>query len=131
MRLHCIIGNHAPLPPAAANQGFQFSTCEHCGRDMVRSGRSWHAVPRRFRVVWREAATAPGHRPWVSRRGHHPLPVPVPGPVPLLSGLLGLADLVITALRVALWAFRDRMNAFSLTFRLLRPSGPVLRLPAP
>ena len=131
MRLHCIVGNHAPLPPAAANQGFQFSTCEHCGRDMVRSGRSWREVPHKFRVVWRQAATGPGHRPGVNRRNHHPLPVPMPRPVPLLSGLLGLADLVITALRVALWAFRDRMNAFSLTLRLLRPSRPVLRLPAP
>ena len=131
MRLHCIIGNHLPLPPAAANQGFQFSTCEHCGRDMVRSGRSWRAVPRKFRVVWRAAAEAPGYRPGVTRRGHHPLPVPMPRPIPLLSGLLGLADLTMAALRVAVWACRERMKAFSLNLHLLRPPRAVLRLPAP
>ena len=131
MRLHCLIGNHAPLPPAAANQGFQFSACEHCGRDMVRSGRSWREVPPNFRVVWRAAATKPGLRSGIRRQGHHPLPVPVPGPLPILSGLLGIADLVVAALRVALWACRDRLKAFSLSLRLLRPSRPLLRLPAP
>ena len=131
MRLNCIVGNHAPLPPAAANQGFQFSACEHCGRDMVRSGRSWRAVPQEFRVVWKAAATAPGHQPGVTRNSHPPLPVPVPGPTPFLSGLLGVADLVIAALRVALWACGERLKAFSLNLRLLQPSRPVLRLPAP
>jgi hypothetical protein len=131
MRFHCLVGKHVPLPPAATNQGFQFSTCEHCGRDMVRSRRSWREVPHQFRVVWRAAQLAPGHRPGLNRRGHHPLPVPMRGPIPLLSGLLGLADLAIAALRVALWSCRDRVKAFSLTLRLLRPSRPVLRLPAP
>ena len=131
MRFRCLVGNHRPLPPAAANQGFQFSTCEHCGRDMVRSGRSWREVPRQFRVVWKRATPAPGHQTGVNRRSRHPLPVPMPGPVPLLSGLLGLADLAMAALRVVLWACRERMKAFNLNLRLLRPSRPVLRLPAP
>jgi hypothetical protein len=55
----------------------------------------------------------------------------MPRPVPLLSGLFGLADLATAALRVALWACRERMKAFSLNLRLLRPPKAVLRLPSP
>ncbi|MFZ5746278.1 MAG: hypothetical protein ACOY45_01320 [Pseudomonadota bacterium] len=36
------------------NQGLDFSTCHHCGCDLIRAEQEWVEVPRGFRVVWRE-----------------------------------------------------------------------------
>ncbi len=53
MRLHCISGQHDVAPDEVCNQGFGFSHCRTCGRDMIRSHREWRPVPSGFRVVWR------------------------------------------------------------------------------
>lgn len=53
MGLRCISGRHAAAPGEVRNQGFDFSRCRRCGRDMVRSGGSWRLVPAGFRVVWK------------------------------------------------------------------------------
>ena len=130
MRLHCLIRHHAPLPPSAANQGFQFSSCSRCGSDMVRSGNAWRRVPSQFRVVWRTAGGAPRHARTAASVRHRQL-VLKPRHVPFASHLVGLLDLIRSALRVAWWAWRDRWRGFCQSFRLLpRPTPAVLRLPA-
>jgi hypothetical protein len=53
MRLYCISGQHDVAPDEVCNQGFGFSHCRTCGRDMIRSHRDWRPVPSGFRVVWR------------------------------------------------------------------------------
>lgn len=53
MRLHCIAGQHDVAPGEVCNQGFGFSHCRECGRDMIRSRKEWRLVPSGFRVVWR------------------------------------------------------------------------------
>ena len=57
MALLCTLLTHAITPHASRNQGFDFSTCRRCGRDMIRSAESraskWKAVPTGFRVIWR------------------------------------------------------------------------------
>lgn len=122
MRLDCLIGNHQPLPPRARNQGFQFSCCRDCGRDMVRSGRSWRRVPRGFRVVWRQPArpaSAAGAE-MVGRR-----------PQRGFQAFTGILDLVRAALRILLWAWHDRVNGLRLWMRALPArSRPPLRLPS-
>ena len=127
MRLDCLIGNHQPLPPRARNQGFQFSCCRGCGRDMVRSGQSWRRVPRGFRVVWRPpvrpaagAAAARNRPPAYGRR-----------PQGGLRAIAGILDLVRAALRVLLWTWHDRVNGLRLWMRALPVrSRPPLRLPS-
>jgi hypothetical protein len=48
----CELGWHAPEQPARWNDGYYFTRCRRCRRDLVRTayGR-WH-VPRGLRVVW-------------------------------------------------------------------------------
>jgi hypothetical protein len=42
-----------PIASARWNDGYCFTSCSRCGRDMVRSAfGEWH-VPKGFRVVWR------------------------------------------------------------------------------
>lgn len=58
MRARCIVG-HVAAAGGLRNQGFEFSQCRNCGRDMVRSGRAWRTVPRGFRVAWRLVTPRP------------------------------------------------------------------------
>lgn len=53
MSLLCRIAKHSPYPSMVRNQGFHFSSCRRCGRDMVRSGELWTPVPKGSRVVWK------------------------------------------------------------------------------
>lgn len=57
MSLLCRLSIHAAAPEAFRNQGFEFSKCRHCGRDMIRSAESpetkWQTVPAGFRVDWK------------------------------------------------------------------------------
>ncbi|MEA1014030.1 hypothetical protein [Sphingosinicella sp. LY1275] len=63
MSLFCRIAKHSPYPSTVRNQGFHFSSCRRCGRDMVRSGALWTPVPKGFRVVWKLAETPPAEMP--------------------------------------------------------------------
>lgn len=48
---------HRAAPASLENQGFLFSKCTRCHRDLVCSSSgppSWQAVPDGFRVAWRE-----------------------------------------------------------------------------
>jgi hypothetical protein len=47
------MGHHDVAPGEVRNQGFGFSHCRLCGRDMMRSDQAWRTVPKGFRVVWR------------------------------------------------------------------------------
>jgi hypothetical protein len=129
MHLSCLIGRHAPLPPAARNQGFRFSRCRCCGHDMVSSGRSWRRVPRGFRVVWRQGARSAAASAAGAKSGQ--VPVAVQRPRRRLRALGGLLDLLRAAMRVMLWSWRDRIRDLGLWMRALpaRPKPP-LRLPS-
>ena len=61
MSVLCALGWHRPNPLARWNQGYYFSSCRGCGRDLVRTAfEAWH-VPRDHRVVW--SATPPKSLP--------------------------------------------------------------------
>ena len=57
MALLCTLLPHIVTPHVSRNQGFDFSTCRRCGRDMIRSAEprasKWKPVPAGFRVIWR------------------------------------------------------------------------------
>jgi hypothetical protein len=62
MTLLCRVLAHRIALPVSDNQGFAFSRCRRCGRDMIRSGGSqkssdWRKVPAGFRVVWSGGAS--------------------------------------------------------------------------
>ena len=73
MALLCNLLTHAISQHVSRNQGFEFSTCRRCGRDMIRSAESrasiWKAVPLGFRVIWRN--TDPNQCP-VRRKAMQP-----------------------------------------------------------
>ncbi len=59
MSTQCTAGKHDAAPGAVRNQGFEFSRCRRCGRDLIRSNAKWTTVPTGFRVVWRRHAPTP------------------------------------------------------------------------
>ena len=59
MALCCRPGKHVPIPDGVRNQGFEFSQCQNCRRDLLRSDRRWKAVPKGFHVVWRGRTWCP------------------------------------------------------------------------
>lgn len=130
MRLSCMTGKHAPRPLVAANQGFQFSRCRGCGRDMVRSRASgpdsgrgaWRTVPKGFRVVWKPKPAppaSPARIEWPIARF-----VPAAKAGPRGSMLLTMQRLARrSAGRLAFWRHLFAARPHSLP--------AVLRLPAP
>ena len=74
--LLCRAGLHAAGPANVWNEGYFFSSCSQCARDLIRRPQGkWRPVPRRYKVVWKPkppkypvwsvAASAPeasGHR---------------------------------------------------------------------
>lgn len=64
MSLLCSLGRHQPGPLPRWNDGFYFTTCQRCGRDLVRTAfERWH-LPDGYRVVW--SPTPPEERPDVA-----------------------------------------------------------------
>jgi len=55
----CTAGEHQPASVPVRNQGFEFSSCRRCRRDIVRSRGAWRNVPPGFRVVWRRGPPDP------------------------------------------------------------------------
>ena len=54
----CDFGRHRPAANARWNEGYGFTRCERCGRNLVRSLLGdWH-VPKKHRVVWRAPTPA-------------------------------------------------------------------------
>jgi len=122
MSIICLLAGHHAFPSSVRNQGFYFSQCRCCGRDMIRSQRGWHKVPKGFRVVWRRAATirnlpvavAPGSRGGFAHR---------------ITAALELAG---TALRALTTLAAGRLRAWRTALAApLQPRPLVLLLPAP
>lgn len=91
----CLFGFHSPGATIHANRGLAFSTCRGCGRDLVRTGRSWRQIPRGFRLVWR--ATHGRDDP---DRRHRSLVVRRPSRIGFLrpEGLLGMFGIAVQVL---------------------------------
>jgi hypothetical protein len=62
----CSLLTHAASPHMVRNQGFDFSKCRRCGRDMIRSveprATKWRVVPAGFRIIWRNTDPHQGFR---------------------------------------------------------------------
>jgi hypothetical protein len=53
MKLRCVVLRHT-AGAVTFNDRLYFSTCRHCGVDLIRQrGADWRKVPRGFRVAWR------------------------------------------------------------------------------
>jgi hypothetical protein len=78
MSLLCLSGRHAARPSNIANQGYYFSRCARCRRDLIGSAVKWKPVPRGKRVVWR-----PVHRRGAAARFKpvYNVPMVIPQPV--------------------------------------------------
>jgi hypothetical protein len=63
MARSCSTGLHSPSTDVVRNQGFDFTQCRHCRRDLIRSKRRWRTVPGGFRVAWRAAEPPRGEDP--------------------------------------------------------------------
>lgn len=63
MSVFCKLGAHSAAGPGVWNNGFYFGSCRRCGCDLVRGAHDrWRAVPRGFKVVWRQRP--PGYPDW-------------------------------------------------------------------
>ncbi|MDB5698870.1 MAG: ftsZ [Alphaproteobacteria bacterium] len=63
MSLLCLCGRHAARPSNISNQGYYFSRCTRCGREMIGSAVKWKPVPRGKRIVWRPVHRGAASRP--------------------------------------------------------------------
>ncbi len=135
MRIACAVGRHEVAPGEVRNQGFAFSRCRCCGRDMVRSSREWRTVPRGFRVVWKR----PAARQTEISAAQLLLDLPAAGralalraaPDPRRGHVSAILDLLAAALRYLAWAGAARLRAWRSALlgpRMVRQ--PVFRLPA-
>jgi hypothetical protein len=130
----CTAGKHDPAPGAVRNQGFEFSHCRRCGRDLIRSNAKWTTVPAGFRVVWRRHAPTPGES---SAQLLLNLPAtgralaPAGGRQRPPSRLATALEALLIGLRYAAGAALERVRAWRRTLGESRPaSGPVAYLPA-
>ena len=131
----CVFGRHTPAPGEIRNQGFAFTRCRRCRRDLVRAGSTSRTVPKGFRIVWR-----PGKRAQAEQNTAQMLLGAPPAPgrgltviepnrgwraMPTLVGLAG------AGLRLLLWRLADRRRD-RRKLKLIRTSATirVLRLPA-
>lgn len=55
MNIFCRLGQHRAVPGTLWNDGYYFSACARCGKELVRvPGGRWTTIPPNMRVVWRE-----------------------------------------------------------------------------
>lgn len=131
MGLRCLAGRHDVAPGEVRNQGFGFSRCRRCGRDMVRSTRAWRIVPKGFRVVWRRGPPSPAAGSPAQLR----LDLPATGrflvvPAGRSRGRpIGMLFLLFAGLRCLGWAAAGRLRAWRQALRASRRARPpVIRL---
>ena len=131
MPVRCIVGQHAAAPGEVHNQGFGFSKCRRCGRDMVRSMHEWQIVPRGFRVVWRHK------RPHQAETSAAQLFFDLPSigrAVAVPAGKrrvrpMGNLFLVLAALRCLGWAAAGRLRIWRQALFAPRPARlPTMQL---
>lgn len=55
MNIFCGMGVHTPLPSNIWNDGYYFTQCGRCGREMLKPGGGdrWRPVPKNYRIVWK------------------------------------------------------------------------------
>ena len=58
MQILCRLGWHEADRGEVYNEGYYFSTCFRCRRDMIRFGGAWQLVPAGHRVAWRKERLA-------------------------------------------------------------------------
>lgn len=66
MNAICRLFGHRPSEDAVWNDGFFFGRCTRCACELVRAKGRWSAVPRGFRIVWREPSAS--HIDWARWR---------------------------------------------------------------
>lgn len=129
MSNRCTAGKHDAALNAIRNQGFEFSRCRRCGRDLIRSNAKWTTVPAGFRVVWRRHAPTPGEN-----AAQLLLNLPAAGRALALhagrqrpaSRLAALVEALLIGLRYAAGAAIERVRAWRRTLGEARPaSGPA------
>jgi hypothetical protein len=132
MLLQCMTGRHAAAPEQVENQGFHFSRCRRCRRDLIRSGHRWRAAPKGFRVVWKRV---PDKTSTVSAR-QFVMDLPVTGrsltvaPRVARSGLSDLIILGLLGLRYLTWIAGERVRALGQRLAAGRSARqPVIYLP--
>lgn len=134
MPILCLSGLHSTRPSSVANQGYFFSTCTRCGRQMIGSAVKWKPVPRRMRVVWKPVSR---QRPqFCTRITNLPMVIRQPS-APRRRRLprLRFAELVLVDCKLLAWAGASGLKLWhgNLVARLSelrthsRPS-PVIRL---
>lgn len=128
MPISCLLGGHNAFPSSVRNQGFYFSQCRCCGRDMIKSRNGWQPVPKGFRVIWQREHRAV---PEVLIR-NLPVTLPPRGFARLALRLAAAVDLAGTALRGLAFVAAQRLRAWRASVtEQLQPRQLVLRLPAP
>ena len=55
MAILCRLGQHQAAALVRANAGARFGRCLYCGCDLILAATGWRAVPRGYRIVWRNA----------------------------------------------------------------------------
>jgi len=125
----CTAGKHDAAPGPVRNQGFEFSRCRRCGRDLIRSNAKWTTVPAGFRVVWRRHAPTPQES-----AAQMSLNLPATGRALALhagrgrrpSRLNAALEALLIALRYAAGAALERVRAWRHALDEPRPaSGPA------
>lgn len=124
MTISCLFGRHRARPGAVRNQGLEFSRCERCARDMVRSRSAWRLVPRGFRVVWRQAGATGVGLPAPAARGTRAREET------LATRAAALLSVAGAGLRALAWCVSDRLACWSRHAPPARPPA-LLRLPTP
>ncbi len=54
MGILCSVGRHRPDSGRVWNDGYWFSRCTGCERDLIGRCGEWRTIPRGYRVVWRK-----------------------------------------------------------------------------
>jgi hypothetical protein len=92
MLVFCKMGAHSAAGRPVWNNGFYFGACARCGCDLVRGAHDrWRAVPKGFKVVWRERPH--GYPNWSANVEEAPLRL-LPRPMTLRPEQGGLSTMV-------------------------------------
>lgn len=67
--LLCELGRHSPGPLPIWNNGYYFSACRRCGRDIVRPFQGRWQTPRGYQVVWQRDRPASETIPVLAKGG--------------------------------------------------------------
>ena len=94
MPVFCKMGAHAPATTPVWNNGFYFSACGRCGCDLVRGAHDrWRAVPKGFKVVWRQRP--PGYPDWSANADAEAAPLRlIPRPISINTEQAGLSAML-------------------------------------